>query len=349
VKVVFLSAPEKTALEMATPPEDPMCEHFRTHFRTRNLHIHETVIQKINQLDKVLHRSRGIALTGTSLTGKSTILDIYIETLKTNIDMDVKRVEIFPNSISGATLFGYREANEDWKEGILISNIKKQLEYLSQKAAELSKSQILGRNKMTRSNLADSDANPPTAQLEDGDIGARVFYVFDGEIELAWMDNLTTGLDMERNSLTTGNSEKILLSKYLNFIFLCPSLSKCTPAITSRLGILHLENKESKNFIWKHMIAKKITDWFLKHDRYPNTPSVSTKIKELFTNTLENILTDKKKNYKTYIPMALKDIANNCWCIMEMYLGKLYADDKVASNISLQNFTACGNIVAFGL
>lgn len=304
---------------MATPPEDPMCEHFRAHFRTRNFHIHETVIQKINQFDKVLHRSRGIALTGASLTGKSTILDIYIETLKTNIDMDVRRVEIFPNSISGATLFGYREANEDWKEGILMSNIKKQLEWLSQKSTELTKSQILGRKILSKSNLVSSDPEPATAQLEDGDIGARVFYVFDGEIELAWMDNLTTGLDMERNSLTTGNSEKILLSKYLHFIFLCPSLSKCTPAITSRLGILHLENRPSKNFTWKHMISKRITDWSINHERHPNTPSIADKITEIFTNCLENILSDKKKNYATYIPLSYKDIANNCWCIMELY------------------------------
>lgn len=268
------------------------------------------------------------------------MLDMYIEAKKNSQDFDIHKIEIFPNSLSIETLFGSRDiTTEEWKEGILISHIKKILDTLIQKG-DIHKSKV---NKTKASQIEHSESSKNVhSSVKERENKVKAFYVFDGEIELTWMDNLTTAFDMEKNSISTGNSEKILVPMNLHFIFLCPDLSKCTPAIVSRLGIIHIENSEGKNFGFQDMITKKIKDFQVKYEKHPDTSEVMEKLTDMFNNTLTNMLTDKRKSYKFLFPISKKDIANNIWMVLQIYLTHLYSDEKRAAQISLAKFDDVG-------
>lgn len=63
--------------------------------------------------------------------------------------------------------------------------------------------------------------------------------IFDGEIEINWIENLNSVLD-ENKKLTLITGESLPLADHMRMIFESDNLKNCSPASISRCGILFM-------------------------------------------------------------------------------------------------------------
>ena len=116
-EIIFLSKEERKDITDLSPPREELIEQLSTLYRIKQLEPNDYTLEKIQIFDIILSRIRGVAITGKSQVGKSTMINMYVETKTSAMSCDINKVEIYANSLSNDSLYGYKNSSEEWKEG----------------------------------------------------------------------------------------------------------------------------------------------------------------------------------------------------------------------------------------
>lgn len=97
--------------------------------------------------------------------------------------------------------------------------------------------------------------DPKTREFNDGifasimrriinqmDDKSASWIVFDGQVRTEWVENLNSVLDDNRK-LTLISGESLPLTDKMRIVIESEDLSRCSPAIISRCGVLHVSNE----------------------------------------------------------------------------------------------------------
>ncbi|XP_043277154.1 dynein axonemal heavy chain 12-like [Venturia canescens] len=231
-----------------------------------------TLILKIIQLFELLLTGQVILVVGSSLAGKTTMIETLARSLSSMDHEDEPRLSVDSTRInhqsySGEELFGScgRRSQSSgglcWKDGILSRALR----------------------------------GTTTARNPDGGKTRRwQWLVLDGPLHTSLIDKMTTLLDTNDRTLVVGSGEKIPMGDSTSIVFETSSTIEATPATISRCGIIHIE--ESSTIHWK----TRIKQWIFKHQTSPRglipSPSSSehrdgkTSVNEGYDNFLQSLL-----------------------------------------------------------
>ncbi|XP_053593840.1 dynein axonemal heavy chain 7-like [Microplitis demolitor] len=193
---------------LPSPNYDPLMKALNQVAQAEGLHVHEIFQLKIIQIFEMMYMRHAFVVVGESLGGKTTILRALAKCLALlkienhEIGVDVVINSINQNSMTLDNLFGHLDDKTmKWNDGVCSSLLR---EYI--KNDEL----------------------------------VRKWLIFDGPINSAWMENLSTLLD-DNKILLLPSGEKIQLTKSISIIFETDNLEQASPATLSRCGIVYVE------------------------------------------------------------------------------------------------------------
>lgn len=161
---------------------------------------------KLLQLHRIQENQQGVIIVGRSGRGKSTLWSSLLQALSKVEGKESLHFVIDPKVLSKHYLFGFLDpVTREWSDGLLTSIIRKVSENLR------------------------------------GELGKRVWVIFDGDIDPLWVESLNSVLD-DNKLLTLPNGERLLIPPNMRFIFEVDSLEFATPATVSRCGMIWIEN-----------------------------------------------------------------------------------------------------------
>lgn len=185
----------------------------------RHINVTKFLIEKINEIYKMLMIKNGIIMIGETMTGKTTAwqaLSEIIKEIKSNENANINDVIyriINPKSISMGQLYGQIDCiTQEWCEGVLAKV------FLEMVAAT-------------------------TTQQSRG------WIIFDGIIDPIWTECLHTLLD-DNSKLCLASGEMIEKTCFMTILFETNDLEYASPSTIARCGIIYFNesNDHWKNF-----------------------------------------------------------------------------------------------------
>lgn len=160
------------------------------------------IVQKAIQLYEISCIRHGIMVIGSAGTGKTTILNTLIESLKEQNDV-VKLYKLNPKSLTRKELFGFTDP-------------------------------------ITGSFIPGVVSKVITPAMEATDTNKK-WFMFDGPVDADWIENLNTVLD-DNKMLCLPDGKRIKLPNYFSFLFEVDDLEQASPATVSRCGMIFMDN-----------------------------------------------------------------------------------------------------------
>ena len=177
------------------PPQE-LCEK-------HNLQATDWFVEKIVQLQAMLHVRHGVMIIGDPMSGKTKTYNILAESLTSlaekkipeQHEFKVQSTIINPKSITMAQLYGcFDPETHEWSDGVLATTFR--------------------------------DMATSTAQ-------ERKWIILDGPADPAWIENLNTVLD-DSKKLCLMSGEIVHLSPWMRMLFEVGDLNFASPATVSR-------------------------------------------------------------------------------------------------------------------
>lgn len=177
-------------------------------FSRLKLQFDQKYFDKVQQLINISRIRFGTCILGSSMSGKSTIINLFYETQNLLHQKNPKkyfRIEskkLNPKAVDIQQLYGKLDIQSQvWQDGLI--------------------SQVLREQSFT--NISD----------------LQQWIVLDGPQDTLWIENLNTVLD-DSKVLCLSNGERIKLNDTMKMIFETDHMRNVSPATVSRCGIIYL-------------------------------------------------------------------------------------------------------------
>lgn len=198
----------------------PIEYYIKECLKKRTLEPSAYLIEKIQQIYRLLTIKSGIIIVGKSMSGKTTAWQILAETLrdiKSNADASITEYDVMyriinPKSISMDQLYGHIDSvTREWSEGVVEKVFREMV-------------------------------TVTTAQC-------RGWIVFDGIIDPMWTECLHTLLD-SNSKLCLASGEMIEKTSLMTILFETDDLQYASPATVARCAVVYMDQSREQ---WKSL------------------------------------------------------------------------------------------------
>lgn len=254
-------------------------------------------IFSVLNLNEIINSRQGIMIIGSTMVGKTNALKVIEDTynLQQKQEFNQKKAEFLKRR---AKILAEGKVKSSTMElGLMNSEATEQKEVNSNAVTqeELQMLKATCRSKGVNKFIINPKAQPYAKLNGQTDIETRDFkegiisttmrmaikqkndkfqwMIFDGEIEIHWIENLNSVLD-DNKKLTLITGESLPLAEHMRMIFEADNLKSCSPASISRCGILYMQEKviNCKSIVNHYMrkFPKFLSDLVYQFDQMAN-------------------------------------------------------------------------------
>ena len=227
-------------------------------------------VEKLTFFHEICQVRHGVGLVGPTGSGKSSILKTSVQTFGEMLGVQQTIKTLNPKAVDIQQLFGNNDVNRSkWSEGIFST--------LWRRAGQ--------------------------------SYPAENWIVFDGPVDLEWMENLNTALDDTR-VLSLANGDRLPLPSNLRIILEADHLDHASPAAVSRIGVVFVS---SATLGYEPLVSS----WLKSR---PEAQSVA--LREILNKCFTALVNTASRILKTVLEVPVLILVQNMLRILEMLLSK---------------------------